>query len=187
MAKGVWIALFSQSGSEINSLSSNLKVQPLILTNNMRSSWVTGLKVWHQKSHNELIEWLRKAYPENEYRKNVLITLHGYMRILPPDICERYSIYNGHPAAIDLYPELKGKDPQIRTWNGREKYSIIGSVVHKVVPEVDDGEIVSSSYYTNRVESEIEMFTKLRESSQESWLWFLRKKLCELELLEPSR
>lgn len=186
MAKGAWLAFFSQSGSEVNSLSKALKVQPLIFTNNMRSTWVSGIRVWQQKPHDELMEWLRMAYPENEHRKNILITLHGYMRILPSDICERYNIYNGHPASIDLYPELKGKDPQQRTWNDREKYSIIGSVVHKVVPEVDGGEIVSSVNYTNRVSSEVEMFTKLRESSYEAWYWFLRKKLCELELLAPS-
>ena len=187
MAKGVWVALFSQSGSEIQALSEQLKVKPLIFTNNMRSTWVAGLDVYLQEKHDDLMGWFRESYPNEDYRKNVLITLHGYMRILPPDICERYNIYNGHPAAIDLYPELKGKDPQVRTWNDREKYSIIGSVVHKVVPEVDAGENVSSSYYTNRVESQGEMFTKLRHTSYEAWLWFLRKKLCELELLEPSR
>jgi folate-dependent phosphoribosylglycinamide formyltransferase PurN len=187
MAKGVWLALFTQTGSEIKALSSDLGTKPLIFTNNMRSTWVTGLQIFKQAKHDDLMDWLRKAYPIDEYRKNVLITLHGYMRILPPDICSRYNIYNGHPGAIETYPELKGKDPQLRAWNDREKYSIIGSVVHKVVPEVDDGEVVSSVCYTNRVGTEIEMYSKLKQTSYEAWYWFLRNKLCELELLERSQ
>lgn len=188
MARGVWIALFSQTGSEILDLSKTFGVTPLTLTNNMRSTWVCGLNIFKQATHDELMDWLRKSYPDEHYRSNkVLITLHGYLRILPSDICERYNVYNGHPAAIEKYPELKGKDPQARTWNDNEKYPIIGSVVHKVVPEVDAGEIVSSVCYSNRVQSQIEMFSKLKQSSQEAWYWFLRNKLCELGLVGPSQ
>lgn len=187
MAKGVWVALFSQTGSEIQELSKMFGITPLIFTNNMRSTWVTGLNIFKKGTHDELMDWFRKAYPSDEYRKNVLFTLHGYLRIIPSDICQRYNIYNGHPAAIELYPELKGKDPQVRTWTDNEKYPIIGSVVHKVVPEVDAGEIVSSVCYSNRVQSQTEMFSKLKQTSQEAWYWFLRNKLCELELLGPSR
>lgn len=188
MANGVWIALFSQTGSEISTLSKALGVEPLILTNNMNSTWVTGLKIYKQARHDDLMEWLSKAYPIDSYRKEkVIITLHGYLRILPPDICARYNIYNGHPAAIELYPELKGKDPQVRTWYNNSNYSIIGSVVHKVVPEVDAGEIVSSVNYTNRVDSLQEMYSKLKLTSYEAWMWFLRNKLCELGLPVRSR
>jgi len=181
--KGAWIALFSQTGSEIKTLSNELGVKPLIFTNNMRSTWVSGLQIFKQAKHDDIMEWLRKAYPEDWYRnERVIITLHGYLRILPPDICSRYKIYNGHPAAIELYPELKGKDPQERTWNNNSKYSIIGSVVHEVVPEVDAGKIVSSVNYTNRVDSLQEMYSTLKQTSYEAWMWFLRNKLCELEL-----
>lgn len=184
MAKGVWIALFSQTGSEILELSNKLGVTPtIILTNNLNKTWVSGLNIFKCDSHDNIMEWLRKSYPEQEFRRNVIITLHGYLRILPKDICEKYTIYNGHPGAINLYPELKGKDPQIRAWNDTSKYPIIGSVVHEVIPEVDEGKIVSSVCYTNRVQSQVEMFSTLKMSSSEAWYWFLRNKLCELELL----
>jgi len=186
--KGVWIALFSQTGSEILELSKRLKCSPtLVITNNLRKTWTPGLNIFKCDIHDNIVDWLLKSYPEQEYRKNVLITLHGYLRILPENICERYNIFNGHPGAIETYPELKGKDPQMRAWNDREKYSIIGSVVHEVVPEVDAGKIVSSVSYTNRVESHQEMFEKLKQTSLESWVWFLRNKLCELELLEHNQ
>ena len=45
--------------------------------------------------------------------KHDLITLHGYLRIIPENICKQCKhIYNGHPGLINMYPELKGKDPQ---------------------------------------------------------------------------
>lgn len=184
----VWVALFSQTGGEILDLSKRLNISPtVILTNNLRKTWVPGVNVYKCDTHDNIMDWLRKSYPESNYRQKVIITLHGYLRILPQDICERYSIYNGHPAAIELYPELKGKDPQVRTWDNNEKYRIIGSVVHEVTPVVDDGKIVSSVCYTNRVDSLQEMYSKLKQSSIESWEWFMRKKLCELELLERSQ
>lgn len=188
MARGTWIALFSQTGSEILDLSDRLGVKPtIVMTNNLDKTWVSGLDIYKCDKHDNIMEWLRHSYPDAEYRKNVIITLHGYLRILPKDICERYTIYNGHPGAISLYPELKGKDPQIRTWNDNDKYRIIGSVVHKVIPEVDEGDIVSEVCYTNRVASQVEMFSKLKQCSTEAWTWFLRNKLCELELLARNR
>ena len=69
-----------------------------------------------------------------------------------------------------LYPELKGKDPQERTWNEREKYPIIGSVVHAVSPRVDDGRIISSVHYSNRASTKDELYSMLKKSSLEPWI-----------------
>ena len=41
-----------------------------------------------------------------EWRESVFVTLHGYLRILPPDFTKASNIYNGHPGAIEQYPEL---------------------------------------------------------------------------------
>lgn len=103
---------------------------------------------------------------------DTLITLHGYLRILPANICNRYTILNGHPGLITKYPELKGKDPQVRAWEG--KYPLIGSVVHKVTPGVDEGEVITSVCYTNRCDTLDEIYGKLKQSSLESWLWVLK-------------
>jgi len=178
--KPIWIALFSQTGTELRELENYLGVSPTIVMSNSKiydkNSWNTKSSFW-KKSHDEIVHWLLNSYNENTLSK-VIITLHGYLRILPPEVCNRYKIYNGHPALINLYPELKGKDPQIRTWQNNINYPIIGSIVHRVVAEVDAGEIVSSVAYTNRIESEDEMFTQLRISSFHAWKWFLRNKLC---------
>jgi folate-dependent phosphoribosylglycinamide formyltransferase PurN len=48
---------------------------------------------------------------------------------------------------LDIKPwddetDLKGKDPQIRTWENINNYQFIGSVVHKVTPGVDEGPVL---------------------------------------------
>lgn len=173
-----WVALFSQTGSEIVELSKALGRKPdLLVTNNFEekikfSSGIRPLGVTIQSArHDMLMDYLRRQSlmaPEQ-----TLITLHGYLRIIPEDICTKYNMLNGHPGLITQYPELKGKDPQVRAWEG--KYPIIGSVVHKVTPGVDEGEILNSVAYTNRCESLEEMYGKLKQCSLESWLWVLRR------------
>ena len=50
-----------------------------------------------------------------------------------------------HPAPIQLYRDLKGKDPQERLFEGihEGRYLYIGNVIHEVIPEVDSGEILA--------------------------------------------
>lgn len=181
-----WIAFFSQTGSEIVELSKALGRKPdLIVTNNFEekikfSPGLRDLGVTIQSArHDTLMTYFRNQVVFNP--DMTLITLHGYLRIIPEDICTKYDILNGHPALITKFPELKGKDPQIRTWEG--KYQIIGSVVHKVTPGVDEGEVLSSVCYSNRCESLDEMYGKLKQTSLESWVWLLKRDRelgCEL-------
>lgn len=178
-----WIALFSQTGSEIGKLSVILKYNPtLIVSNNFEDELryhplIRELKVPLMMSHHDgLMKYFRA---QNVYdRNNTIITLHGYLRILPEDICNQYEIYNGHPSPIDLYPELKGKDPQERVWNEREKYTIIGSVVHRVVPEVDAGEIKSRVYKVQSTRTKDELYTELKSTSLCAWEVFMKERLC---------
>ncbi len=173
-----WIAFFSQTGSEIVDISKALGRKPdLLVTNNFEEKnkfnpGVRELKVTIQSArHDILMDYFRSQ--QYWHPDTTLITLHGYLRILPEDICNKYDILNGHPGLITKFPELKGKDPQLRAWEG--KYPIIGSVVHKVTPGVDEGEVLSSVAYTNRCESLDETYGKLRQSSLESWLWVLKR------------
>lgn len=166
-----WLALFSQTGSEIWDLTQKLgQVPDMIMTNNFENKIQINPKVKELPSmfvsakHDVLMDFLSTYDTED-----VVITLHGYLRIVPANVCERHTIYNGHPGFITYYPELKGKDPQVRAWEG--KYPIIGSVVHKVTPGVDEGEVISSVAYTNRCESLDELFGLLKRSSLESWIW----------------
>jgi methionyl-tRNA formyltransferase len=178
-----WVALFSQTGSEIVALSERLGRWPdEIFTNNQDTdTWhpdILGghgnskVRVLSHKGIEETLSW----FVETKF--DYIITLHGYLRILSPNICDLpFEIYNGHPAPIDRYPELKGKDPQKRIWQLNQNYPIIGSVVHRVVAGVDEGEIVKSVNYTNRCQSEQDVFDLLKKASLGAWTFFLEEKL----------
>lgn len=173
-----WIAFFSQTGSEIVALSKELKRKPdLLVTNNFEEKIkfhpeLRSLGVTIQSGKHELL-MNYFSYQTIFNPLDTLITLHGYLRIIPENICKKYGILNGHPGLITVYPELKGKDPQVRAWEG--KYPLIGSVVHAVSPEVDEGVVYKSVCYTNRCESLDEMYGKLKQSSLESWVWTLNR------------
>jgi len=170
-----WISIFSQSGSEIVALGEKLGFSPdYIFTNNSNTAdWHPDLarnnkvRVYSHKGIEETLEIFSEQY-------DCFVTLHGYLRILSPKICNLpLDIYNGHPGAIDMYPELKGKDPQEKVWTNLAKYTTIGSVVHKVTAVVDDGDIVSSVHYVNRCSTKEELYSKLREASLQCWYLFM--------------
>jgi folate-dependent phosphoribosylglycinamide formyltransferase PurN len=180
-----WIAFFSQTGSEIVNISKSLGIKPtLVVTNNtteekwkyhpeLRKLDVTIL----QAQHDTIVRYFEAQTIYNP--DDTIITLHGYLRIIPANICTQYKMYNGHPANIRLYPELKGKDPQIRTWNNRRKYPIIGSVIHEVTPGVDEGEIVREFSTSNSCRTLDEMYDTLKQTSLRTWEYFLKEILNE--------
>lgn len=174
-----WIALFSQTGSEIKNIAEELGHWPdEIVTNNFNN------EQWEPNIHCNMVGMVTataiNSYLRSIDPQDVFVTLHGYLRILPADICDRIEIYNGHPAFISEYPELKGKDPQEKTWAGMpdgSKYPMIGSVVHRCTAELDAGEIVSAANYINRCDSKEELYNKLKQASLIAWLHFLRGKV----------
>lgn len=167
-----WIVLFSQTGSEIAALANELGRWPdIIITNNfVHEGWEKNIppELVHIMQPSAIYEWLR-----NIESHDTIITLHGYLKIMPPDLCEKFEIYNGHPAAIDLYPELRGKDPQEKAWEGN--YGMIGSVVHRCTPVLDAGEIVKSVHYVNRCYTKEDLYNKLKESSFMAWRFFFEE------------
>jgi folate-dependent phosphoribosylglycinamide formyltransferase PurN len=175
----IWIALFSQTGSEIVDISSKLDMVPrMIMTNNIKEDIPLNPAIRGMGKHTSLVSAKHDVlmdFLENQTtfpHSDVVITLHGYLRIIPEKICNMYTIYNGHPGAIELYPELKGKDPQARAWSG--KYDRVGSVVHRVTPGVDEGEVIQSVVVDNTAKSLDEMFGILKQTSLQSWLMVMK-------------
>ena len=89
-----------------------------------------GIECVVEESLNNLDETLSKYSPD-------LICLAGFMRILPPDITNKYTIMNIHPALLPLYPGLHGPEQAIQDG---AKYS--GCTVHFVEEGVDTGPII---------------------------------------------
>jgi folate-dependent phosphoribosylglycinamide formyltransferase PurN len=175
MGTKVWIAFFSQTGAEIADIAESLGRWPDRIITNDRPE--------HLRTIDERIE--KKGYftmsnkpslDEYEdtlvYFPEALVTLHGWLRIMPPEICERFNIINGHPGLITEYPELKGKDPQIRAFEG--KYPVVGTVLHRVVAGVDEGKVISEERFNNFNLELNDLFRILRDRGLYMWCNFLK-------------
>lgn len=163
-----WIALFSQTGSEINELSKLLDMKPsLCVTNNITESKyqinpeLKRNNFMIQNTHDNIVEYFMNN--DSFGPRDVFITLHGYLRIIPPQMCEKYQIFNGHPGLITEYESLKGKDPQERI---TPDMTHIGSVVHRVTEGVDEGEILSVHSVKN---TGGDYYNVLKQTSLEAW------------------
>ncbi len=174
--ENIWIAFFSQTGSEIANLAESLGRWPDRIITNDRPDHLRsidpriekkGYFTMSNKPTLEEYEDLLVYFPES------LITLHGWLRVVPPSICEKHGIYNGHPGLITEYPELKGKDPQIRAYEA--KHDVMGCVLHKVTAGVDEGKIISEERFNAWRISKDEMFKALKQRSEYLWIHFLRK------------
>ena len=178
MEQTPWIAFFSQTGGEIADISNSLGRWPDVIVTNERPEHLRTIDervekqvyfTWANKPTEENYIELLEAYP------NAIVTLHGWLRIVPPYVCERSRIFNGHPGLITKYPELKGKDPQVRAFE--LKHEVIGCVLHKVVAGVDEGKIIDEER-TNAFQLELEdIFRILKDRSLYMWTKFLRRVL----------
>lgn len=173
------IALFSQTGSEIANIAKNLNKWPdLIITNNrpadkrqIHIDIRDRVTVVENKPTTETYKNLFNKF------KNPVITLHGWLRIIPEEICNKYEIYNGHPGDTITYPELKGKDPQKRAYELNLPYS--GVILHKVIPEVDSGEVIGSDLVYIKELNLSEIFHTLHNISIKLWVKYLPELLKE--------
>ena len=180
-----WIAFFSQTGSEIADISESIGRWPDVIITNDRPAHLRTIdervvkKGFVTVPNKPTVEELR-LYLNQLVPKETIVTLHGWLRIMPKELCEEFNIYNGHPGLITWYPELKGKDPQVRAYEGIQegKYESAGTVLHKVIPEVDEGKIISEEYFG--VDSKLsldDLFRILKDRSLYMWCNFLKKVL----------
>jgi folate-dependent phosphoribosylglycinamide formyltransferase PurN len=178
MDKRPWVTFFSQTGGEIADISEVLGRWPDRIITNRRPS---HLRVIDSRIPKKLLKFVDNTPSVDDYIwhlsafESPLITLHGWLRVVPIEVCEYYNIFNGHPGLITKYPELKGKDPQVRAWEG--KYDTIGAVLHKVTAGVDEGPIESWSEKSVNKLSLDETFLILRDMSLRMWTNFLKKVL----------
>ena len=193
-----WVAFFSQTGSEIVNISKAIDKWPDVFVTNRQSteginkellSVVESTRVYPtgEKRYVTLLEWPKEidylnvadvlgySILDEKWQDEVLITLHGYLRILPPDFTKSSNIFNGHPGAIHIHPELKGLNPQKKAW--KENHIRVGCVIHKVIPELDDGPIVEKCLINNNFETFIDLLDALHVASSKLWINFLNERL----------
>ena len=174
-----WLALFSQTGSEIANISDKLGIKPdRIITDNINADK-------HDKRIKDSTAWQLRVitYEQklNAYRQFLegydVITLHGWLNIIPKEICKEFKIYNGHPGLINYYPDLKGKDPQIRAYDRIGEYLYVGSVIHEVTEYIDCGRIICDAKVSSvHCETLDDMYNTLKETSLNTWIDFFTNK-----------
>ena len=171
-----WITFFSQTGAEIADLSESIGRWPDLIITNKRPDHLRTIdpriveygytEVPNKPTANDLDAVLQD---------NAIITLHGWLRIMPPVICDKYLIYNGHPGLITKYPELKGKDPQVKAH--KLGHEVAGAVIHKVTAGVDEGRIIMEEYF-NATQLDLDgLFRILRDRSLYMWSNLLKQVL----------
>lgn len=174
--KKKWICLFSQTGGEIVELAKQLGRWPDLIITNQRPK---ELRTINQEIIQSNLLQVVSNKPTTEELSNILeqyedpiITLHGWLRIIPPELCGKYNIFNGHPGLITLYPALKGKDPQLRAL--KAKHPVMGCVLHKVTAGVDEGEIIMEERFNAVGITEEKMWQTTRDRSLSMWIKFLK-------------
>lgn len=176
-----WGVLISQTGSEIIAIGKEIGYLPsLIVTNNIDKIPERNMEILRENNIAVSVipfkptvdDYLRSGILDKQ-----LITLHGFLRIVPVEFFNHYqgSIFNGHPALITKYPELKGYNKQEDIFINKEKYPTCGSVIHEVIPELDSGQIVASVETRNIAEDINHAYALLRRTSLESWKYFFKE------------
>lgn len=134
------MAGFSQSGGEICNLVEAGHRPDMIFTNNFTSAtWDPRLA--KLKIPVFLCKDLVGTWDTILRNKPKLVTLHGYLKIVPAKYCSQLTIINGHPGDIVMYPELAGKDPQKKAIELGVPAS--GVVLHQVTEVLDGGPIIA--------------------------------------------
>lgn len=175
-----WICFFSQTGSEINEIRKALKRDPdLIVTNRTNLDGV----------NSDLRELLSRFYflpyrpKEEDYKRmvdsyrhifnNCIITLHGYLRIMPRFMCDSYEILNSHPGDVTLQNGiLKGFNPQEKAFN--LKLDSSGSTIHRCTSELDGGEILDLQKVSIKGMTLDQVYKTLHDNSVFQWIKYLK-------------
>ena len=173
-----WCAFFSQTGTEIVNIIKNTGREPdRIITNKSFEEVEENTNPWLWQNYKHKIFHTPNRPTVHDYINAVgydhtdkILTMHGWLRIIPQTLCYKYEAFNGHPGLINKYPELRGKDPQVKAHLGN--YDIGGSVIHEITPELDEGPILLSKEVSLKNLNLNDTFRILSEASLDLWIKF---------------
>lgn len=170
-----WVALYSHTGSEIVNISNRIGISPDLVVTNSTVPVNKNIKhIVHTKSKPTSMDYRTLFETTGD---DPIVTLHGWMRIVPGDICTDYNIYNLHPGLITQYPELKGKDPQQQVFKMLNEPQHVGCVLHRAVAEVDAGPVIMTRRVHNTYTSVHTLTDVLHEMAGSMWVDFFDKEL----------
>ena len=150
--------LISGSGSNLleilkkNHNNKDFKIITIISNNNIS----TKIKSYVDKFYKDVLvrEYQRTLQKNNFYDTDVIFSV-GYMRVIEKSIIENFDVKNLHPSIL---PNYKGLMSQKRMLINNEKY--YGFTIHKVSPELDDGQTISNKTKKINTKNELELMKK---------------------------
>ena len=170
------IMLFSKVGEELINIIDKTKNTPDLIVTHEREPGdyfdreLMSLTDFMSVPQNPSVE--DYLYYFNRY-ENPIITLHDWDKPIPREVCDKHEMYNGIPLLTDFYPELR--DEEFREGLvDKDKYEWIGSVIHRVTPEIGRGKIIYSCRRPNTAEDMEEYHSLLKDASLEAWLEFFK-------------
>ena len=176
-----WCAFFSQTGTELaNIIKQTGRVPDRIITNltaeqleEKGNPWLLQNykhKIFHTVNRPTVHDYINAVRYEH---RDKILTMHGWLRIVPATLCFKYQAFNGHPGLITKYPELRGKDPQLKAYLGN--YDIGGSVIHELTPELDEGPILLFREVSLKDLKLEDTYRILTEASLDLWIKFFEE------------
>jgi folate-dependent phosphoribosylglycinamide formyltransferase PurN len=174
-----WTTFFSQTGTEIVEISTALNRWPDIICTNKSIKDLEQINPILLENCFSKMLFLKDRPTVEEYntalryvRKQAnIITLNGYLRIIPQSVCNQNRIYNGHPGDIVNYPILKGYNPQEKAF--KLKIKDTGSVIHVVTQHVDEGAVIAAKKCSIDLRSLEKTYNILHKNSIKLWVEFL--------------
>jgi len=157
--------LISGSGSNLleilkkNHDNKDFKIITIISNNNIS----TKIKSYLGKFYKNVLlrECQRKLQKKNFYDTDVIFSV-GYMKVIEKGIIENFDVINLHPSIL---PNYKGLMTQKRMLINNEKY--YGFTIHKVSPELDDGQTISNKTKIINTKNETELLKKHKRLEHE--------------------
>ena len=150
--------LISGSGSNLleilkkNHDNKDFKIITIISNNNIS----TKIKSYLDKFYKDVLvrEYQRTLQKKKFYDTDIIFSV-GYMKVIEKNIIEKFDVINLHPSIL---PNYKGLMTQKRMLINNEKY--FGFTIHKVSPELDDGQIISNKTKKIKTKNESELMKK---------------------------
>ena len=177
-----WVAFFSHTGNEIYNISKKIGRFPdRVITNRdpgdkcINKQLISRVDVVYVSDRPAVEDYNRVIWNDS------VVTLHGWMRVVPKSVCKDYTIYNLHPGLITKYPELKGADPQKRVYEcaDPDRFREVGCVIHHVSPVVDSGKVIIERSTRNTFAGVSDLTDKLHTMATELWVDFIELSLGE--------
>ena len=137
---------------EKNYINKDFKVISIISNNNISKKIKSYVDSFYK---DVLVRECQRMLKKKNFKNTDIIISVGYMKIIEKSIIDNFDVINLHPSILPFY---KGLMTQKRMLINNEKY--YGFTIHKVSPELDEGQTISCKIKKIDTRNESELLNK---------------------------